>query len=284
MRNPSHRLMAGSLLLIAATAAHAGTTDGKFSIAGGADYSSGKYGTGVNTDILSVPLTAAFESDRWTFKLVVPYVRINGAGDVIPGAGPVDNGNPHGRGLGHVVGGVINPGGGTTGGTAATSRGSASGLGDIVASAGYEMFANADRTFGLDLTGKIKFGTADANKGLGTGKNDYGLSLDAYKVAGDWTAFGGIGWMDYGSSQYIHLNNAFNANVGLDFKLDASDNVGAYYYYRQKIASAGASQSEVTGYWNRKLNASWRMQAYVLGGFSDGSPDWGGGASLKYTF
>jgi hypothetical protein len=278
----------GGLLLIGAPAAHAATTDnGQFSLSAGANYSSGKYGTDTTTEIWSVPFTAEYQTSRWTFKLVVPYVNVSGPGNVIPGVGRVNNNNPLCRGLGHAVGGLLHAcGGGTsTGGTATTvSSGSASGLGDVVASAGYQLFASSDQSFGVDLTGKIKFGTADADKGLGTGKNDYGLSLDTYKVAGNWTAFGGVGWMKYGSSQYIQLKNGFNANVGAQYKLGGSDSIGAYYYYRERIATGGAPQSELTGYWNHKLGDSWRLQAYAMGGFANGSPDYGAGATLKYTF
>ncbi len=282
MRNSHQWMLAGGLLLIGAPAAHAATSDsGQFSLSAGANYSSGKYGTSNTTDIWSVPVTAEYDVDRWTFKLVVPYINISGSDNVIPGVGKVKNGNPRGRGLGHVIGGVLPGGGGSTG---TTASGSASGLGDIVASAGYELFTSADRTAGLDLTGKVKFGTADENKGLGTGKNDYGISLDTYKVVGDWTAFGGVGWMKYTSSQYIQLKNGFNANVGMGYKLGGSDDIGAYYYYRERIATGGAPQSEVTGYWNHKFNDSLRLQAYVLGGFTNASPDYGVGASLKYSF
>lgn len=288
MRNQHYWMAVGGLLLIGAPTAHAATTDnGQFSLSAGADYSSGKYGTDATTEIWSVPFTAEYQANDWTFKLVVPYVNVSGPGNVIPGVGRVNNNNPLCRGLGHAVGGVLHAcGGGTsTGGTAATvSSGSASGLGDVVASAGYQLFTSSDQSFGVDLTGKIKFGTADADKGLGTGKNDYGLSLDTYKVFGGWTAFGGVGWMKYGSSQYIQLKNGFNANVGAQYKLGGSDSIGAYYYYRERIAVGGGPQSELTGYWNHKLGESWRLQAYVMGGFANGSPDYGAGATLKYTF
>jgi len=284
MRNPQHWMIVGGLLLIGAPAAHAATSDSdQFSVSTGANYSSGKYGTDTTTDIWSVPVTAEYQADRWTFKLTVPYINISGPGNVIPGVGKVKNNNPLCRGVGHVVGNVINACGGSPTGTTTTS-GSASGLGDITASAGYELLASEDRTFGLDLTGKVKFATADENQGLGTGKNDYGLSLDTYKASGAWTAFGGAGWMKYGSSQYIKLKNGFNANIGADYKLGASDNIGAYYYYRERIADTGAAQSEIAAYWNHKFNDSLRVQAYALAGFADGSPDYGAGASLKYSY
>jgi hypothetical protein len=267
----SHCAMALALLLLGATTVHA--DEGRLSVGAGVDYSSGKYGTATATDIWSVPLNAGWQDDRWTLKLTVPYIGISGSDNVIPGTGGVNNGNPRGRGRG-----------GSAGGDTTTGRGSASGLGDIVASAGYAVFSSADRTAGLDLTGKVKFATADEDKGLGTGKNDYGLALDAYKAHGAWTVFGGVGWMKYGSSQYIRLQNGFNANLGVGLLLSETDDVGAYYYYREKIAEGGAAQSEVTAYWNHRIGAHWRVQGYVLGGLADGSPDWGAGATAKYLF
>jgi len=90
--------------------------------------------------------------------------------------------------------------------------------------------------------------------------------------------------MKYGSSPYIQLKNGFNANIGLGYKLSHDDDVGVYYDYHQKIATNGGPQSEVTAYWNHKLNQNLRLQAYVLGGFANGSPDYGVGASVKYLF
>ena len=277
MRKTTNWMVLGSLLLVGVSGAHAAD---RFSISTGANDSSGKYGTATTTDIWSVPFTAEYQSDRWTFKLIVPYVSIRGAGNVIPGTGPVKNGNPFGRGLGRLLGGNGNPGSTST----TTASTSASGLGDVVASAGYTVFTSADRSFGLDLTGKVKFGTADANKGLGTGQNDYGVAVDTYKVLGRWTPFGGVGWMKYGSSQYIRLKNGFDANAGVNYRVAASDNVGMYYYYRQRIAVGGASQSELTAYWNHNFSDRFRLQGYALGGMANGSPDWGAGASIKYTF
>ena len=36
--------------------------------------------------------------------------------------------------------------------------------------------------------------------------------------------------------------------------------------------------------WNHKFNDSLRLQIHVPGGFANGSPDYGVGAKLKYTF
>jgi hypothetical protein len=276
MRKHMNWMAIAGALLIGVPAAHA--TD-RFSIGTGANYSRGNYGTDVTTEIWSTPFTATYQSDRWTVGLSVPYVRVRGSGDVIPGTGPVDNTNPLGRGVDQLL-----DGGSPTGSSPSHNSRSASGAGDVVASAGYRLFSSDDRSFGLVVTGKVKFGTADVNKGLGTGKDDYGVSLDTYKILGKWTPFGGVGWTNYGSSPYIKLANGMQANVGMDYHVAGSDNVGVAYNYRQRIATGGAAKSEVTAYWAHKFNDRLRLQGQVAGGMTNGSPDWGVGTSINYSF
>lgn len=256
-------------------AAHAGTP----SLSVGANDFSGTYGTSTTTDIYMVPLTFGYDTGKWHLKLTVPYIRISGSSNVIPGIGSVSNSNPAGRGR---AGGPFGTIGGT--GSTAPTTGTASGLGDIVAQASYTVFYDSQQRFGVDVGGKVKFGTADENKGLGTGKNDYGVTLDAYKGLGDWTLFGGLGYTRYGSSRYIPLHDGGNANVGASLRLDEGNTVGAYYYYRQRISDYGYRQSEVSGYWNHRFGDTMRLQVYALAGLSNGSPDFGGGASLKWRF
>lgn len=266
-----------ALLGLCVSSAHAADDSGHITASAGFDYSSGTYGTPFNTDIWDVPFSVGYQANRWSVKLTVPWISISGASDVIPGIGRVKNNNPHGRGHGHGNSGPTPP-------PVTETNGSASGLGDIVAQATYGLVRDDADNFGLDLTGKVKFGTASADKGLGTGQNDYGINLDAYKGFGAWTVFGGAGYMKYGSSQYIVLNNGWNGNVGASYKLSDTDTVGTYFYYRQKISDVGYAERELTGYWDHHFGNAWRLQAYVLGGFSDGSPDWGVGGSLRYAF
>jgi len=279
--NNKRLLALTSSLLFGLAAAHAAPSDqGPWSLSAGFDYSSGKYGLNTTTDIWSVPLTLGYSGDRWRFRLTVPYIDVSGSSDVIPGIGRVDNGNPLSRGRSNGRGGanavIVN-------GTVVTT-GSASGLGDVTASAGYEFLQSADRSFGMGLTGLVKFGTADADKGLGTGKNDYGVALDIHKSYDSWTTYGSVGWTDYGNSSYIQLKNGFDATIGAGYHVSSGDTVGASYLYHEKIAVGGGPQSELTAYWNHRLTETARLQLYVLGGFANGSPDYGAGASVRYLF
>lgn len=243
----------------------------------GIDYSTGKYGTSTTTDITQVPVTFAYETGDWTFKLDVPYIHVTGADNVIPGVGPVNNTNPKKRGHGNKNTAVVPP-------TTPTTTGSASGLGDITAAATYEVYHNQAANFGIDLTGKVKFGTANSDEGLGTGKNDYSFNADLYKGFGAFTVFGGVGYTWLGSTQYIRLNDVWTANVGASYKLDTKSSFGAYYDYREKASSTSFARNELTGYYSYKFARAWKAQAYVTKGFTDGSPDWGVGATVVYSF
>lgn len=270
-------LVPALLLGFCVPAAYAADDSGHATVSAGFDYSSGTYGTPFTTEIWDVPLSVGYQADRWSVKLTVPWVSISGADDVIPGIGRVKNTNPHGRGRGRGHGGPFAP-------PITETSGSASGLGDVVAQATYGLVRDDADNFGLDFTGKIKFGTADANEGLGTGQNDYGLSLGAYKGFGAWTLFADGGYTKYGSSAYIPLHNGWNGDVGAGYKLDSANTIGAFYYYREKISDVGYQLSEGTAYWDHKFGDSLRLQTYALAGFSNGSPDWGIGTNLRYSF
>lgn len=272
LKNTGTLCALGVLGLIAQTA-HA-DDNSTIKVGAGIDYTSGKYGTSTTTDITQVPVTFGYDVGDWSFKLDVPYIHVSGADNVIPGIGPVKNDNPKSRGK--KKGQVVPPNTVTTG--------SASGLGDITAAATYEAYSNRDAQFGIDLTGKVKFGTADADKGLGTGQNDYSFSVDTYKGFGAWTVFGDVNYNWLGSSQYIKLNDVFGANVGLSYKLDTQSSFGAYYDYREKASSTSFARNELTGYYAYKFAKGWKAQAYVTKGFTDGSPDWGAGATVVYSF
>lgn len=247
---------------------------GTFNLGTGFDFSSGTYGTSTTTDITSIPVYGLYETGPWTLKLTVPYIRVSGNANVIPGIGPVNNTNPYRRGGYYSQNNVA---------IAPTST-TAQGLGDIVAAATYNAYNDTASGLGVDLTGRIKFGTADANEGLGTGENDYSTEVDVYKSFGKLTAFGGIGYNVLGSSQYIQLNNVFNSVLGASYTMDEQNSASLSYDAEQKIAASGYPEKEVIGNLVHKINKNWTAQAYVLGGFAYGSPDWGIGASAAYTF
>lgn len=233
--------------------------NGIFSLTTGFDYSTGKYGTSSTTDITSIPVIAKYEVDRWTLRLTIPYVTITGAGNVVPGIGKFKN-------------------------TTIARRTTESGLGDIVAGMTYNLYQGSADVPMIDFTGKIKFGTADEDKGLGTGENDYSGQFDLYKSFGNFTALGTVGYKVYGDTQAAPLKDVFFGSVGGTYKFSPDMSVGLTYDYRPSISSAGSELSEATGFVNYKFSTNWKAQGYLVKGFADGSPDYGIGALVSYVF
>lgn len=238
---------------------------GDLTMGTGFNYSSGTYGTSTTTNITSIPFLLKYDTDLWTLKLTVPYLYVSG-GSAIPGLGGGGiNRNPRGRGL-------------------SGNPDTAQGLGDVVASATYAAYYDKATQFGIDVTGKIKFGTADRDKGLGTGENDYSTQVDVYKGIGKFTVFGGLGYNVLGSSPYVALNNVFNYTVGASYKLTPDTTWGLTYDARDRVNANAGALSESMAYLSQKIDRHWKSQFYVLKGFDTGSPDWGAGASISYGF
>ncbi len=245
--------------LVAPVAAEAQNMDaGKFSLSSGVDYSTGDYGATLDTDVLYVPLSLKYQQERWSTKLTVPYVSIKGPGSVRPEVGAV--------------------------GTAGTTRTTESGLGDVVASATYTFYEDFENSFFADITGKVKFGTADDAKGLGTGEMDYTVQLDFAKMYGDWTPMFGFGYKKLGDSSTLQLDNVFLWNVGVDYKVNDAVHVGAFYDWREKATATSKDQKDASVYMSYKMDENFKVQPYAGTGFTDGSPDLNLGFTFTYTY
>jgi hypothetical protein len=232
--------------------------DGELSAGAGVDYSEGTYGTGSETKILSIPFMVRYDNDPWKLKATIPYLRVTGQGNVIPGVGRTNRGQR----------------GETT----------ESGIGDMVLAATYSALDEPRAPFGLDLTAKLKLPTGDEQRGLGTGSVDETVQVEIYKSIDRLTIFGALGYTNFGHSDVIELKNASHYEVGALTRLNQTDSVGASLYGRQAVVEGGSPQRDLTFFWNRRVAKAQRLQAYFLLGLAEGSPDWGAGVSALFSF
>ena len=249
--------------------------EGEMSLGSGAGYTSGTYGSSSSTHILTVPFVARYERDAWTLRAYVPYLRITGPGNVIPGIGPIGTV----AALGNAVGLPLL--GGSTNSQPASKT--VSGLGDASVAATY-MFYAADKAAGVGLTARIKFATGDETQALGTGSTDKGLQLEAFRKFGRNTLSGVAGYTFFGDSPIAQLQNVANFGVGASHRTDSDDIFGLSFDARQAGTPAPAALRELSGFWTHPIDRNWRMQLYALKGFATGSPDWGAGLNAAYTF
>jgi hypothetical protein len=265
VHNVKNRLLAIFVMGVLGNAAAYAAEGGDFYMSAGFDYSSGKYGTDTTTTMLYIPVIGAYLSGDWMFKLTVPYIQVTGDGTVIPGMGGAVPGS----------GGNVSGGGGGSKGSASTTQ---SGLGDVIAAATYNIYSGIENALRVDLTGKYKFATADI--GLGTGENDYAAQVDVYKGFDSFTALGSLGYQVLGDSPVYDLSNAAYGIFGGYYQFTEQTGAGAEMRVSQKLYATGEGPRELTVYVTHQFDKNLKINAYVLKGFSDGSPDSGFGVLL----
>ncbi|MBS7660655.1 hypothetical protein I0D00_01645 [Pseudomonas lalucatii] len=228
----------------------------EFTLSTGADYSRGNYGTPTTSETWYVPVVVKYATGPLLYRLTIPYLRITN-----PSVGP--DGEPLPGGCGRVE----------------------KGLGDTVASASIALL-DGSRGDGLilDLTGKVKLPTADEDDCLGTGKTDFSAQIDITQRLGAVSGFATVGWKKFGDPSGSNLRDPFFVSLGFVTGLAPATSAGAAYDWRQEVSADGHEVQELTLFLTQRLSRSWKIQLYARKGFSDASPDAGGGLLLSHSF
>lgn len=247
-------LLSVALLSHIDTASAAGEK-GELSLSTGMDFSTGDYGETTDTDIWYVPFTAKYETDRTILKFTVPYLRLTGPGVI----------------LGDTVVGASND-----------QRRTESGVGDIITSAFFNLLSGSGRVPLTDLGVKVKFGTADEDKGLGTGEEDVSLQLDLAERVGQFSLFGTVGYKWRGDPDGFELENGAYLSVGGGRRFRPKTSGGLILDIKESGSRGQENVVELTAYIGWKVRKEISLLGYAVVGFSDTSPDGGIGFQVNY--
>lgn len=250
-------LLAGLLAVSCSTAAYAETSS--FTVGSMATYSEGDFGTGSNTKIWYVPTYFVYRQGNVKLKLTVPYISVESQGAVVSG--------------GSVIGRT---------GTAQTTR--EGGLGDIWLEGKYTVRGSGAMP---DLVpyAKVKFGTASASRGLGTGKNDYESGLDLEWVVGSSVfPFATLGYRVVGKPANTNLRNILTYDAGSSFMVATQHVLTLMYSGRQSAQPGFPAASDAIAAWNYDLTPGNGFQVYVDKGLSTGSPNYSVGIGGQVRF
>ncbi len=156
-----------------------------------------------------------------------------------------------------------------------------SGLGDVSASVTvFDLLYSAESRLALDVSGVIKLGTADADTQLGTGENDFTVYLDAYKFFDNVTLLGTVGYRWRGEPPGTELDDVLIGSIGAAFFTENGAMYGGMLDYRESSIVDGDDVREARAFVTLPLNDTWDVEGYVFSGFTDSSPDWGGGVTF----
>lgn len=265
---------------IAQATDESGAKTDRLSIGAGVEYSSGTYGGATSTEIVYIPLTTRYVHDRYSLSLTIPYISKSSADQaVVPGVGRMGSSSMTGTGGTGMGGGMR---GGMTGGGSSSTSSSQSGLGDVTTTFGYDLISN--RQLGITTLGGIKFGTADYNKGLGTGQNDYFAEIDGSYSFVENSLQCAVGYKYVGSPASYSLNNYAFGSVGVNHRVNERSFSGLMLNGAQSSNIYSANPLALAASYSYAMSSESNFAASLGKGLSSGSPDWDGWLNILVKF
>jgi hypothetical protein len=232
---------------------------GTLSLATGLDISSGNYGEGLTTTIVTPDLVVKYLEKNWAIGASTPYLETTGPGNVVPGLGS----------LGSAASGV----------PLVTHNG----IGNVVVWARRTILTIAGTDTSIDLKAKIRFGTASAAEGLGTGRNDYALSLEANQPIGKKASlFASFGRRFPISPPDFPLEDAWFGSFGGSYDFADRWTAAMWLDMQQATSDTSGREQEVTADLTYRISPVWKIDVYAVKGFSTGSPAVAGGVIVTW--
>jgi hypothetical protein len=238
----------------------------------GFEVSHGDYGVSADATLVSLPLSVFLNPvNKLDITLEVPLLYLSSKSDsgvVVTNSGGV------GRGRG------ANRSRTATGATTVQE----SGVGDINMTTGWTLLQDGERTPKVRPTFYLKIPSGDLDRGLGTGTVETGPGLSVSKWLGNVQLFGEGAYIFQNSKSDYPGRNYVSYLVGTGIQVTERLFVSAL----AKGSSPRSEGAEAQAEGRLKLNfmhsrrISWEI--YGSAGFTDASPDFGGGMMMIYQF
>jgi hypothetical protein len=226
----------------------------------GSYHSAGDYGTDPETKILYLPVSYEIARFPWIASVTVPYMELEGPGDVFLEAGDIGRDRTGPSSLIHE-----------------------DGLGDISLKAAYQFQPILNNFAFVDLSLLWKIPTADEQKDLGTGENDIGVQLDFYNTVGQTTWFSTFGYRFRGKTPLYDLRDSGYFSLGGMRRVNEEVNFGLIYDYRQPAALNSYETHELMPFISWASGERMSFMIYTIFGATEASADRTLGLQLTYT-
>jgi len=256
------------MVLVGVMPALAADDDPRWLFSSSVNYSIGDYGTNKDTTIVYVPFTFGVRPvDTLWISLTVPYLYQNSQNVVVTGGGVATRKKATGK--------FAQPATATT----------ESGLGDVLLKASYVLLDEKPLLPEIAPYVKIKFPTADKDRGLGTGEFDETIGVDLSKqLIGPLFGYVTVAYTFIGSPPGTDFHNSFGWSVGAAYTLFPDLSLFAFLDGSTAISPGQADPLELRVGAEYRLIKALKFTGAVTRGLSDGAADWGLSAALTLRF
>src|SRR5712671_3456654 len=240
----------------------------RVSLSTSVDYSVGDYGTGKDTTLLYVPFTLGVRPfDRFWLSVTVPYLYQHGQNVVVTGGGVAVRGKANGK--------LARPATSTT----------ESGLGDVLAKASLVLIPEKDFIPEITPYFKVKFPTADKDRGLGTGEFDETLGVDVSKrLIASLFGFLTLSYTFIGDPPGADFRNSFGWSVGAAYAIVPPFSVFAFLDGATAISPGQDDPLDIRVGTEYRIIKALKLTGAVTRGLTDGAADWGVSMGLALRF
>lgn len=233
-------------------------------------YSEGDFGTDYTTKAYYIPVVATYKQRQFSTSITVPYIKLESEGSVTwTGGGlvPISPSKP--SDVGSISTKAYDPFALPDDNTSLPTK--TAGLGDIILNSGYT-FLLANKIL-LKTSAIVKLATADEDKGLGTGENDYSAQADLFTSQGQ-TFFGAsLGYTLTGDTDLYKYNDVFYSTLSAGYTIKSGFHTGVSYYYRQALFDSVDDVHSVSPYLSYKVLDTLKIQLRYVRGLSDSTAD-----------
>jgi len=263
-----HFVMGVALVLLGAVPVLA-QDEPRVSLSTSVDYSVGDYGTGKDTTLLYVPFTLGVRPfDRFWLSVTVPYIYQTGQNVVLTGGGVAVKGKKSN-------GKLTRPATSTT----------ESGLGDVLAKASLVLIPEKEFIPEITPYFKVKFPTADKDRGLGTGEFDETLGINVSKLLiASLFGYVELAYTFIGEPSGTTLHNSFGWSVGAAYAIVQPFSVFAFLEGATAIAPGQDDPLDIRVGAEYRIIKALKLTGAVTRGLSNGSADWGVSGTLTLRF
>jgi hypothetical protein len=239
----------------------------------GFEVSRGDYGVGADATLVTMPLSVfLYPVNKLDITLEVPLLYLSsksGSGMIVTHSGGAGRGR------------TVNSSRATVTGSTTVQE---SGVGDLNMTGGWTMSADGEGTLKFRPTFYAKAPSGDLDRGLGTGTLEVGPGLSVSKWLDNVQLFGEGAYIfqnskpDYQGRNYI----TYLGGVGVQ----ATDRLFVSVLAKGSSARSEGAEAQAEGrlklHFMHSRRISWEI--YGSAGFTDASPDYGGGMTLIYQF
>ncbi|WP_203310846.1 transporter [Sphingomonas beigongshangi] len=209
----------------------------------GADHSSGSYGTGARITTSSASIGLRVRRKRVSAFASLPVVRVDAPGNVVSTGGL----------LGLPI--LVDP-------ARPATRVRRGGIGDAVVGASVQLVEPRRHHVALAVTGSAKLPTASSARGLGTGKADFAVTMEAARP-GKVTPFAALGYTVTGQPATYRLENVTTAKGGVALRVGRTSGVSLSFDHASRVTETTGDRQDVAV--GLETNLSSRLSLGVQG-------------------